>query len=116
MDSGLGKRLFDFAVRVIKYCRKLPKSNEYDIIKNQLMKSSTSSGANYEEAQGAISKADFFNKINICLKEMRESNFWIRIVKEIRDSDSELESLLRESFELKSILGAISSKSTKRNK
>jgi len=47
MDEGLGKRLFDFAVRVIKYCRTFPKTKEYDIIKNQLIKSSTSSGANY---------------------------------------------------------------------
>ncbi len=115
MDMGLGKRLFDFAVNVIKYCRKLPKSKEYDIIKNQLIKSSTSSGANYEEAQGASSKADFFNKINISLKEIRESNYWIRIVKEIKETDSELEFLFKESLELRSILGAISSKSTKRN-
>jgi four helix bundle protein len=115
MDEGLGKRLFDFAVRVIKYCRTFPKTKEYDIIKNQLIKSSTSSGANYEEAQGASSKPDFFNKINISLKEMRESNYWIRIVKELKEVDSELEFLLKESLELKNILGAISSKSTKRN-
>ena len=79
MDKGLGKRLFEFAVRVIKYCRKLPNSKEYDIIKNQLIKSSTSSGANYEEAQGASSKPDFVYKVKISLKEMRESNYWIRI-------------------------------------
>ena len=115
MDSGLGKRLFDFAVRVIKYCRKLPKSKEYDIIKNQLIKSSTSSGANYEEAQGASSKPDFFNKINISLKEMRESNYWLRITQEIKEPEDELNFLLKESVELKNILGAISSKSTKRN-
>jgi len=115
MDEGLGKRLFDFAVRVIKYCRTFPKTKEYDIIKNQLIKSSTSSGANYEEAQGASSKPDFFNKINISLKEMRESNYWIRIVKELKEVDSELEFLLKESLELKNILEAINSKSTKRN-
>ncbi|MFC2136278.1 four helix bundle protein, partial [Bacteroidota bacterium] len=74
MDEGLGNRLFNFAVTVLKYCRNLPKSKEYDIIKNQLIKSATSAGANYEEAQGAASKPDFFNKINIALKEMRESN------------------------------------------
>ncbi|MEW6652573.1 MAG: four helix bundle protein [Bacteroidota bacterium] len=51
------------------------------MISNQLIKSSTSSGANYEEAQGAISKPVFFNKINISLKEMRETNYWLRIIK-----------------------------------
>ena len=51
MDNGLGKRLFDFAVRVIKYCRTLPKTREYEVIKYQVIKSSTSSGANYSPRQ-----------------------------------------------------------------
>jgi len=48
MDEGLGKRLFDFAVRTVKYCRNLPKHKEFQVIAYQLVKSSTSSGANYE--------------------------------------------------------------------
>lgn len=115
MDVGLGKRLFDFAVRTIKYCRTLPKGKEYEIISYQLIKSSTSSGANYEEAQGAISKPDFFHKINICLKEMRETNYWLRILKEIKSNDDNIEIILKESLELMRILGSISSKSLKRN-
>ncbi len=114
MDRGLGQRLFDFAIRVIKYCRILPKTAEYNIIKTQLIKSSTSSGANYEEAQGAISKPDFCNKINISLKEMRESNYWIRIINEISEVDNELKYLLKESEELKRILGSVYSKSAKK--
>ncbi len=115
MDEGLGKRLFDFAVRTIKFCRTLPRGKEYEIIKYQLIKASSSSGANYEEAQGAISKADFINKINISLKEMRESNYWLRIINEIYEEDGELNYLLNESEELKKILGAIYSKSSKNN-
>lgn len=46
MDEGLGKRLFDFAIRTILYCRKLPKTREYQVISYQLIKSATSSGAN----------------------------------------------------------------------
>jgi len=115
MDEGLGKRLFDFAVRIIKFCRTLPRGKEYEIIKYQLVKSATSSGSNYEEAQGAISKPDFYNKINISLKEMRESNYWLRIIKDIKDVDNELQFLLNESLELKKILGSISSKSPRRN-
>lgn len=116
MDEGLGKRLFDFAVRVIKYCRTFPRLKEYDIIKYQLVKSSTSSGSNYEEAQGAISKPDFINKINISLKEMRESNYWLRIIREISELDNELILLIKESEELKNILGSIYSKSSKKIK
>jgi len=115
MDEGLGKRLFEFSVIVIKYCRKLPRTPEYKIIVNQLIKAATSSGANYEESQGASSKPDFFNKINISLKEIREANYWSRIIKEIKDNDSDLEFLMRESNELMKILGSINSKSTKRN-
>jgi four helix bundle protein len=113
MDSGLGKRLFDFAVKVIKYTRQLPKAKEYEIIKNQIIKSATSTGANYEEAQGASSRADFLNKIKISLKEMRETNYWIRIISEIKEVDDESNILLKESAELMKILGAISSKVSK---
>jgi len=115
MDEGLGKRLFDFAVRIIKFCRTLPKGKEYEIIKYQLVKSATSSGSNYEEAQGAISKPDFYNKVNISLKEMRESNYWLRVIMDIKEPDKELELLVKESLELKKILGSISSKSPRRN-
>ena len=115
MDEGLGDRLFKFAVDVINHCRSLPRAKEYDIIKNQLIKAATSSGANYEEAQGAASKADFFNKINISLKEIRETNYWLRILNEIKLEENELKNLLNESVELKSILGSISSKSKKIN-
>ncbi|MEG8947206.1 four helix bundle protein [Rosettibacter firmus] len=113
MDKGLGQRLFDFAVRIIKYSRKLPRGKEYDIIKNQLIKSSTSEDANYEEAQSSISKPDFFNKINITLKEIREANYWLRILMEITAIDNELKFLINESIELKNILGAINSKNKK---
>jgi len=46
MDEGLGQRIFDFAVKAIKFCRKLPRTREYQVISYQLIKSSTSSGAN----------------------------------------------------------------------
>ena len=116
MDEGLGKRLFDFTIKVIEYCRKLPKGKEYDIIKSQLIKAASSAGANYEEAQGAISKPDFINKINISLKEMREANYWLRIVNGITKNETDLTFLIKESEELKKILGSIYSKSSKAKK
>ena len=105
--NDLEKRLFDFAVRTIKYLRKLPDTPELKVIKNQLTKSSTSSGDNYEEAQAGSSKADFNNKTRISLREMRESNYWFRILNEIIEPDSELLWLIQESKELKNILGSI---------
>ncbi len=109
--NDLEARLFEFALRCIKFTRALPISSEYSVIKYQLTKSSTSSGANYEEAQAGSSKADFNNKIRIALREMRETNYWLRIIQGIFDGDNtELTHLIQESKELKLILGAISQK------
>ena len=110
MDKDLKERLFNFAVRVIKYCRSLKKTKDHDVIQYQLIKSATSSGANYEEAQSSSSKADFKHKIDITLREMRESNYWLRIIRTIDGSGDEVNNLINESEELKKILGSISSK------
>ena len=115
--NDLNERLFKFAVRVIKYLRTLPNTSEYSVIRYQLTKSSTSSGANYEEAQAGSSRADFSNKTSISLKEMRESNYWLRVIKGISEKnaeDKELEYLIQESKELKNILGSIVSKVRKK--
>jgi four helix bundle protein len=109
-ENDLSKRLFKFAVDVIRMLRSLKGGNDIKIISNQLGKAATSSGANYEEAQGAVSKADFGNKVGISLKEMRESNYWLRILKELFPSNQEINRLTNESFELKKILATISHK------
>ncbi len=81
----------------------------------QLTKSSTSTGANYEEAQGAYSRADFRTKVSIALKEMRETNYWLRVIDSAESSENkeELKYLINESMELKKILGSIFSKTRK---
>ena len=86
------------------------------VIRYQLIKSSTSSGANYEEAQAGSSKADFTNKVRIALKEMRETNYWLRLLKKTENSiaSDKIDSLIIESEELKNILGAIVQKCRKR--
>jgi four helix bundle protein len=107
--NDLADRLFEFAVRVIEFLKTLPYSPENKTIRTQLSKSACSSGANYEEAQSGSSKADFSNKVRISLREMRESNYWLRIIKRtvLEIDRNELEYLLNESFELKNILGSI---------
>lgn len=109
-DNELQKRLFKFAVDVIKMLRNLRNSSDLNSIKFQLTKSSGSSGANYEEAQAAESRIDFGHKINISLKEMRESNFWLRMLQAIYPGNQEITRLVKESLELKLILGSIRSK------
>ena len=107
-DRDLSDRIFNFAVRVIKFLKTLKHSGENDVIRYQLAKAATSIGANYEEAQGAFSRDDFKYKIGICFKESKESNYWLRIIKAagLAEGD-ELEYLINESFELKSIFGSI---------
>ncbi len=118
MDIDLAERIFKFAVRVIKFLRNLPNEPEFNNIRFQLSKSSSSSGANYEEAQAAYSKADFLFKIDISLREMRESNYWLRLIDATSEFEGilkvELTDLIKESAELKNILGKISS-STRNN-
>jgi four helix bundle protein len=109
--NDLLDRTFDFGVDVLKFVRQLPKDSEYNLIRFQLGKSSTSLGANYEESQAGSSKADFKNKVRIALKEARESNYWLRIIKALSEADSiELDRLLQESKEIKNILAAILNK------
>lgn len=121
-ENELQKRLFSFGVTVLKYLPSLPKTPEFSIVRYQLAKCSTSSGANYEEAQAGSSKADFNNKVRISLREMRESNYWLRVVDAIISvKTKELTFLLDESAQLKNILGSIVNKTNsggkdKRNK
>ena len=105
----LCERLFEFSVSVIQFLKTLPYSPENKTIRTQLSKSACSSGANYEESQGGSSKADFVNKVRISLREMRESNYWLRIIKRtVSEIDnSKLDILIKESEELKKILGSI---------
>ena len=110
-ENDLLERTFLFGVRTLKFLRNLPVSPEYQIIRYQLGKSSTSVGANYEEAQAGLSRADFRNKVRISLKEARESNYWLRVIAAMHEtSEEEIRFLLKESLELKSILASICNK------
>jgi four helix bundle protein len=90
----------------------LDKSKANDIIEYQLIKSGTSCGGNYEEAQAASSQADFKYKVGISLREMRESNYWLRILRAIGIQDNTNHELINESEELKKILGSICKKAS----
>jgi four helix bundle protein len=76
----LSERFLSYAVDVVKISTLLRKTATGREIAGQLLRSGTSSGANYEEARGAQSRADFLHKLQIVLKELRESLFWLRLV------------------------------------
>ena len=71
-----------FALRIIKMYRVLAKDEVGQVLGRQLLRSGTSIGANVEEAQAAQSKADFAHKLNIALKEARETRYWLTLVVE----------------------------------
>ncbi len=111
LRNNLNERLFDFVIETLKLIKKIKFSEVNRVVINQLTKSVTSAGANYEEAQAGSSKADFNNKVNISLKEMRETNYWLRIIKSMQLGPNEdTEILIKESEELMKILGKIVSK------
>ncbi len=102
------ERSFEFAVRIIKFIQTLPENHAGYKIGGQLLDAATSVGANVEEAIGGFSKKDFTYKMGIALKEARESNYWLRLIKVSGlTMGNELDYLLRESEELRKILTSI---------
>ncbi|HMA63400.1 MAG TPA: four helix bundle protein [bacterium] len=102
MDSNaLAERLLSFAVAIIKISKKLPNTYSARHIYKQLIRSATSCGANYEETIAAESRADFCHKLQIVLKEMRESNYWLKLLRQSGLVKSKkIEPLIHESYEL----------------
>ena len=104
-NRDLDERLLEYAARIIKLVESLPNTIAGRRIGDQLLRAGTSAGANNEEAQGGESKIDFPHKLQIALKEMRESNYWLRLLAkaEIIKADR-LKDLIEESNELRAIL------------
>lgn len=78
----LEKRTLNFGVRIIKLSYRLPRTLEGGVVRAQITKAGTSVGANYREANRARSRADFKNKIKICLGEANETLYWLELITE----------------------------------
>jgi four helix bundle protein len=98
----LEDRLIDFAVRVLRVASQLPDTVEGNHVKGQIVRSGTSPAPNYGEAQSAESRADFIHKLKICLKELRETRVWTKIIikAEMLSKAERLSSILQENDEL----------------
>jgi four helix bundle protein len=81
-SDKLEQRLIDFAVRVIKLSARLPRTPAGKHIAGQILRSGTSPAPNYGEARGGESHADFVHKLSVVLKELNETQIWLRIVKQ----------------------------------
>ncbi len=105
----LEERTFNFAGQVRSFAKRLPKIlvNIDDL--KQLIRSSGSVGANYIEANEALSKKDFILRIKICRKEAKESKYWLQLI-DITDNqgmEQERINLIKEANELMMIFGSI---------
>jgi four helix bundle protein len=101
-EFDLEQRLLAFASRIIMLVDRLPRSTANNHISKQLLRSGTAPLPNHGEAQAAESRADFVHKIRICLKELRETERWLKLIvlaKLIKDP-AEVIALSRETDEL----------------
>ena len=101
------QKSFNFPLKIIKLFQSLKNEKEY-VLSKQLLRCGTSIGANIEEAIGGQSRKDFFMKINIAYKEARETNYWLKLLKDsnlIEIKTAEL--LINECEEILKILGTI---------
>ena len=104
----LEERTAVFGERIIELCKKVPKSTLTNPLIDQLVRSGTSIGANYYEANGASSKKDFKNKIFICKKETMETKYWLRMLaKAVEFLKNECQILWKEAQELTLIFSKI---------
>jgi len=112
---NLEERTAKFGENVIRFCRTISLDTISKPLINQLVRSSTSIGANYMEANGASSRKDFKNKIHICKKESQETKHWLRMLaSSYPNKKTEISELWKECQELTLIFQKIISTMSKR--
>ncbi|MBF0433032.1 MAG: four helix bundle protein [Fibrobacteria bacterium] len=99
---------YAFALRIVKLYKQLCDENKEYVLSKQVLRSGTSIGANVEEAIGGQSSKDFTAKISIAYKEARESQYWLRLLKDSGYIQmNQANSLLTDCEELVKLLGSI---------
>ncbi len=103
----LKRRTKNFGLAVIRLCDTLPQTRSSAIVANQLIRSATSTGANYRAVCRARSDPDFVSKLGVTLEEADESVYWLEIILESKmKKPEEVQPLLNEGNEIVSILVA----------
>lgn len=89
-NQDIRERSFDFALCTVRNCKRIKEKYKEFILTDQLVRSSTSVGANMREARNAESKADFIHKLSICQKECDESIYWLELLMALLDEEKDL--------------------------
>lgn len=116
-EYDLKDRLIDYSVRIIALSEAIPDTKAGKHIASQILRSGTSPAPNYGEATSAESSADFVHKLKVSLKELRETEVWLKVIERagmIKPS-SKLLSLIQETDELIAILFTSVATAKKRN-
>jgi four helix bundle protein len=102
------EKSYGFAIRIVNCYKYLYMEKKEFTLSKQLLRCGTSIGANVEEAIGGQSSKDFFAKLSIAYKETRETNYWLRILRDTQFLDKRMaESLLIDNDELLKLIGSI---------
>jgi len=105
--NDLKYRAYRYSIDMIKFLDTIPKDTSTDIIAKQLLRSSTSIGANIIEAKGSSSKKDFTNFFGHSLKSANESLYWLGLLRDAKEIQNQrLDYLLTETTEMANILGS----------
>ncbi len=104
-DNIILEKSYAFAIRIVKLYQFLSQEKKEFVLSKQILRSGTSIGANVEEAVGGISKKEFRAKMSIAYKESRETDYWLRLLKDTEIIEEKLfNSLYQENKELLKIL------------
>src|SRR3989338_2013524 len=107
MKEEIKKRIYNWTLALIRALDLIDKTNSSNVIGKQLLRSGTSVGANYIEAQAASSKKDFINFLHHSLKSANESRYWLDLLKDTKKiSQENIGPLIKELEEIANILGA----------
>ena len=107
----LEERTLKFGKKIVNFCKTLPPDKVNFRLVDQLIRSGTSIGANYREANETESPKDFKHKILICLRESKETVFWLELIKEANQNfESDIAVLIGESKEYVKIFATIFAK------
>jgi four helix bundle protein len=117
-EVDLEEKLFQFSLNTIRLLSLVPCKREYDVFRYQLSKSATSIGANYQESQAA-SYPEFRQRVQICLREARETVYWLSLLRELLKEQlkikEKIDLIYQESVEIKNIFGSIFNKIRNKN-
>jgi four helix bundle protein len=104
----LEKRTLEYAKDIVKFCKKMPNNSINMRLIGQLVGAAGSVGANYREANEALSKKDFVHRMKITRKEAKESSYWLELIMEANPGyENEAKMLYNESRELRNIFTSI---------